>query len=201
MFDRFTDNARKVLGEARNVAYRHTCDSITTECILVGLFLTENTVAADSLRFLGVEKDQLALALGSGDAIQHRDSIPFCNSAKKALEAAYEESRSLRHSYIGTEHLLLGLLKNKNDAQTILQHLGLDLLEIERFVLNRIGVYPKPQVKVQCGLCDESNVLQLRTKCHLSAPLKVELVDQKTLILRCYVPDCSREVARFTIQE
>ena len=55
--------------------------------------------------------------------------------------------------------------------------------------------------KLQCDLCDNSDALQLSAKCHLTAPLKVELVNQKTLILRCYVPDCSREVARFTVQE
>jgi len=143
MFDLFTDRAMEVLREARNCAYRQTCGCINAEHILVGLFKTTNTIASDSLRLNGVKQEELEAALMFDDFVKHQDVLPFTNSAKKILEAAHQESKNLRHAYIGTEHILLGLLRKRVWDGEILKKLELDRVKLRAFILDRIGAKPE----------------------------------------------------------
>lgn len=118
MFDRFTDRARMVMSLARDESLRRQHDYIGTEHILIGLLAEGNGIACDLLKKLAVDPRQLS------DAVRRRmmpgpdpvtlAQLPFTPRAKKSLEFALEESRRFGHDYIGTEHLLLGLLREQN---------------------------------------------------------------------------------------
>ena len=116
MMERFTDRARKVVSHARQEAERLGCDFIGTEHILLGIVKEGSGVAANALENLGVDLEKLRLEVerniippvGSGTTAS---SLPFTPKAKKVLQLAVEEAKNLGHNYIGTEHLLLGVLR------------------------------------------------------------------------------------------
>jgi ATP-dependent Clp protease ATP-binding subunit ClpC len=113
MFERFTDRSRRVVvlaqEEARLLGHNH----IGTEHLLLGLIAEEESVAARTLRALGVTldaaRDQVRQVIGPGHR-EPSDHIPFTPRAKKVLELSLREALSLKSGYIGTEHLLLGLV-------------------------------------------------------------------------------------------
>ncbi|MCW8139047.1 MAG: ATP-dependent Clp protease ATP-binding subunit [Planctomycetota bacterium] len=144
MFDRFTDRARKVMGLARQEAQRFNHQYIGTEHILLGLIQEGSGVAANVLRNLDVDPERIRgeveKIVQDGPTMATLGQLPFTPRAKKVLELASEEATNLRHNYIGTEHLLLGLIReNEGVAAQVLMNLGLKLEEVREEVLDLLG--------------------------------------------------------------
>jgi hypothetical protein len=133
-FDKFTERARKVLSLAQEEAQRFNHNYIGAEHLLLGLVREGDGVAAKVLLHLGVELNKLRsaveFAIGRGDRLVLGE-IGLTPQAKKVIELAVDESRRLNHHYIGTEHLLLGLVReNSGFAAEVLQGLGIDLEKV-----------------------------------------------------------------------
>lgn len=144
MFNRFTERARKVIILAKEEARRFNHDYIGTEHILLGLVREGEGVAAAVLQNMGTSLEAIRLEVEKlvqpGPATQILGDIPFTPRAKKVLELAAEEARSLGHNYIGTEHILLGLIREgEGIASQVLMNLGLDLNLVRNQVMNFLG--------------------------------------------------------------
>jgi ATP-dependent Clp protease ATP-binding subunit ClpC len=144
MFNRFTERARKVIILAKEEARRFNHDYIGTEHILLGLIREGEGVAAAVLQKMGVSLENIRLEIEKlvqpGPTTQIIGDIPFTPRAKKALELAAEEARALGHNYIGTEHLLLGLIREgEGVASQVLLNLGLDLNSVRNEVMELLG--------------------------------------------------------------
>jgi len=144
MFNRFTERARKVIILAKEEARRFNHDYIGTEHILLGLVREGEGVAAAVLQKMGVSLENIRLEIEKlvqpGPTTQIIGDIPFTPRAKKALELAAEEARSLGHNYIGTEHLLLGLIREgEGIASQVLLNLGMDLNTVRNEVMELLG--------------------------------------------------------------
>jgi len=149
-YDRFTDRARKVMAYGRQEAQRFNHDYIGTEHILLGLIKEGSGVAANVLRNLDVDIKKIRLEVEkmvqSSPDVVTKGQLPFTPRAKKVLEFALEEARSLGHNYIGTEHILLGLLReNEGVAAHVLLNLGLKLDEVRDEVLRLLGADAEAQ--------------------------------------------------------
>ncbi len=144
MFERFTDRARKVMALANQEAQRFNHEYIGTEHILLGLVKEGSGVGANVLKNLGVDLRKVRLEVEklvkSGPDIVTMGKLPQTPRAKKVIEFAIEEARNLNHNYVGTEHLLLGLLREHDGvAAQVLMNLGLKLEEVREEVLNLLG--------------------------------------------------------------
>ena len=144
MFERFTDRARKVMALANQEAQRFNHEYIGTEHILLGLVKEGNGVGANVLRNLDVDVKKLRLEIEklvkSGPDMVTMGKLPQTPRAKKVIEFAIEEARSLNHNYVGTEHILLGLLRETEGiAAQVLMNLGLKLEDVRQEVLNLLG--------------------------------------------------------------
>ncbi len=144
MFDRFTDRARKVMGLARQEAQRFNHDYIGTEHILLGLIQEGSGVAADVLKNLDVDpkkiRQEIEKLVSHGTTMVTMGQLPFTPRAKKVLELALEEASNLGHNYIGTEHLLLGLIREQEGiAAQVLQNLSVRLEDVREEVLELLG--------------------------------------------------------------
>lgn len=146
-FDRYTDRARKVLGLARQEAVRLNHQYLGTEHILLGLVEEGSGVAANVLRNLGADLDQVRREVekivkeGPTMAGATAVYLQFTPRVVVVLEKAFEESTNLRHNYIGTEHLLLGLLREgEGVAAQVLVNLGLKPEEVREETLELLGV-------------------------------------------------------------
>lgn len=144
MFDRFTDRARKVMALARKEAQRFNHDFIGTEHILLGLVQEGSGVAANVLKNLGVDGNKIRAEIEqhvqSGPSMVTMGQLPFTPRAKKVLELSQEEANELGHNYIGTEHLLLGLIReNDGVAAQVLMDLGIKLEDVKGEVLELLG--------------------------------------------------------------
>ena len=144
MFNRFTERARKVIILAKEEAKRFNHDYIGTEHILLGLVREGEGVAAMVLEKMGVSLENIRIEIEKlvqpGPTTQIIGDLPFTPRAKKALELAAEEARSLGHNYIGTEHLLLGLLREEEGvASQVLLNLNLDLSTVRNKVMEVLG--------------------------------------------------------------
>ncbi len=145
-FDKFTERARKVLSLAQEEAQRFNHNYIGTEHLLLGLVREGDGVAAKVLSNLGVELNKVRSAvefiIGRGDRIVLGD-IGLTPRAKKVIELAVDEARRLNHHYIGTEHLLLGLVREgEGIAAGVLESLGVNLEKVRTQtiqVLNQSG--------------------------------------------------------------
>ncbi|MBD3246272.1 MAG: AAA domain-containing protein [Candidatus Omnitrophica bacterium] len=144
MFNRFTERARKVLVLAKEEARRFNHDYIGTEHILLGLIREGEGVACAVLQNLGVDLERLRMELekliSPGSVSSVLGDVPFTPRAKKALELAAEEARSLGHNYIGTEHVLLGLIREGEGlACQVLFSLGVDLRRVREEISALLG--------------------------------------------------------------
>ncbi|MFH1413758.1 MAG: ATP-dependent Clp protease ATP-binding subunit [Candidatus Omnitrophota bacterium] len=144
MFNRFTERARKVIILAKEEARRFNHDYIGTEHILLGLIREGEGVAAAVLQKIGISLQNIRLEIEKlvqpGPSTQIIGDIPFTPRAKKALELSAEEARSLGHNYIGTEHLLLGLIREgEGIASQVLLNLGMDLNKVRNEVMELLG--------------------------------------------------------------
>jgi ATP-dependent Clp protease ATP-binding subunit ClpC len=144
MFERFTDRARKVMALANQEAQRLNHEYIGTEHILLGLVKEGSGVGANVLRNLDVDLRRVRLEVEklvkAGPEMVTMGKLPQTPRAKKVIEYAIEEARNLNHNYVGTEHLLLGLLREHDGvAAQVLMNLGLKLEEVREEVLNLLG--------------------------------------------------------------
>src|SRR6478672_7098165 len=161
MFERFTDRARKVMALANQEAQRFNHEYIGTEHILLGLVKEGSGVGANVLKNLDVDLRKVRLEVEklvkSGPDMVTMGKLPQTPRAKKVIEYAIEEARNLNHNYVGTEHLLLGLLREHDGvAAQVLMNLGLKLEEVREEVLNLLGAgveseEPQAQEKQQSG--------------------------------------------------
>lgn len=141
MFERFTDRARQVMILANQEAQRLGHEYIGSEHILLGLVNEGSGVGANVLKNLDVDLNKLRLEVdklvkrGPGTSVVGK--LPPTPRAKKVIEYAMVEARKLDHNYIDTEHLLLGLLRERDGvAATMLTNLGLELHSVRENVLN-----------------------------------------------------------------
>ncbi|MCM8781801.1 MAG: ATP-dependent Clp protease ATP-binding subunit [Candidatus Omnitrophica bacterium] len=144
MFNRFTERARKVILLAKEEAKRFNHDYIGTEHILLGLIREGEGVAAAVLENLGLDSEKIRLEIEklvqAGPSTVISGDIPFTPKAKKVIELAMDEARNLGHNYIGTEHLLLGLIREgEGVASQVLMNLGLDLNKVREEVMQLLG--------------------------------------------------------------
>jgi ATP-dependent Clp protease ATP-binding subunit ClpC len=132
MYERFTDRARKVMQLANQEAQRFNHEYIGTEHVLLGLIKEGSGVAANVLKNLDVDLRKIRLEVEklvqSGPDMVTMGKLPQTPRAKKVIEYSMEEARNLNHNYVGTEHILLGLLREQEGvAAQVLMNLGLKL--------------------------------------------------------------------------
>ena len=144
MYERFTDRARKVMQLANQEAQRFNHEYIGTEHILLGLIKEGSGVAASVLKNLGIDLRKIRLevenVVKSGPDMVTMGKLPQTPRAKKVIEYSMEEARNLNHNYVGTEHLLLGLLReHEGVAAQVLMNLGLRLEDVRDEVLALLG--------------------------------------------------------------
>src|SRR4051812_29858413 len=146
MYERFTDRARKVMQLANQEAQRFNHEYIGTEHILLGLVKEGSGVAANVLKNLDIDLRKIRLEVekivqtGPGSEMVTMGKLPQTPRAKKVIEYSIEEARNLNHNYVGTEHLLLGLLREQEGvAAQVLLNLGLKLEDVREEVLNLLG--------------------------------------------------------------
>jgi ATP-dependent Clp protease ATP-binding subunit ClpA len=169
MFERFTDGSRRVVVLAQDEARRLNHNYIGTEHILLGLIREGEGVAASTLESLGISLDavrqQVEEIIGRGQQAPS-GHIPFTPRAKKVLELSLRESLQLGHDYIGTEHILLGLIREGDGvAAQVLVKLGADLNRVRLQVIQLLHGYQGQDVRsagsqpgepARAGLSDEA---------------------------------------------
>ncbi len=143
MFERFTEKAIKVIMLAQEEARRLGHNFVGTEQVLLGLIGEGSGVAAKTLKSMGVTikdaREQVEKIIGRGSGFVAVE-IPFTPRAKKVLELSWDEARQLGHNYIGTEHLLLGLIREGEGIGTkVLENLGVDLNKCRSNVIKLLG--------------------------------------------------------------
>ncbi|HEV2106076.1 MAG TPA: ATP-dependent Clp protease ATP-binding subunit, partial [Candidatus Eisenbacteria bacterium] len=147
MHDKFTERVRKVIYLAREEAARLQHDYIGTEHLLLGVIREGEGIAATVLNNLGLDLDRIRqevenMVSASGGTMTIGE-IPFTPRAKRVLELAVEEARSLGHNYVGTEHLLLGLIREgEGVAAKVLLELGVDRKRVREETLKLLGGTP-----------------------------------------------------------
>ena len=156
MFDRFTDRAKKVMNLARQEAQRFNHEYLGTEHILLGLVQEGSGVAANVLRNMQIDlskiRTEVEKLVKTGPAMVTMGQLPFTPRAKKVLELSMEEAGNLGHNYIGTEHLLLGLIKeNEGIAAKVLTNLGVKLEDVREEVLEFLGAEPGEEDEEEAG--------------------------------------------------
>ena len=152
MFDKFTDRARKVMALAREEAKRFNHEYIGTEHILLGLVKEGSGVAANVLQNLDIDLKKIRLEIEkivqTGPDLVSVGQLPFTPRVKKVLEYAIEEARAMGHNYIGTEHQLLGLLREQEGvAAQVLLNLGVKLDDVREEVIELLGAESAENVK------------------------------------------------------
>ena len=143
-FDRFNDRAKRVLALAQDEAIRFNHNYIGTEHLLLGLVREGEGVAARVLDSLGVELSKVRTAvefiIGRGDSTTAPSEITLSPRTKKVIELAIDEARKLGHSHVGTEHLLLGLVREgEGIASGVLESLGVSLEKVRHQVIATLG--------------------------------------------------------------
>ncbi len=149
--NRFTERAQKVILIAQEEAKRLNHDYVGTEHILLGLVAIGEGVAAQVLSNLGIDlkklRNEIEKVVGTGDNIMLLGEIPFSPRAKKVLEFAVEEAQNMGHYYVGTEHILLGLLREEEGiAARVLENIGIDIEDVREEILSLLGEPTKPYV-------------------------------------------------------
>ena len=142
MFGRFTERAQKVLALAQEEAIRLGHNNIGTEHILLGLVREGEGIAAKALYGLGLSSEKIQKEVEEliGRGTDTNGSIHYTPRAKKVTELSMDEARKLGHSYVGTEHILLGLIREgEGVAARVLNNLGVSLNKARQQVLQLLG--------------------------------------------------------------
>lgn len=147
MFERFTDRARKAMALANQEAQRFNHEYIGTEHILLGLVKEGTGIAANVLKNVGVDLRKVRLEVEklvkSGPDKVMMGKLPQTPRAKKVIEFTIEEARSMGHNYIGTEHLLLGLIREgEGTAAKVLSAMGVSHQTVREEILRLTGTTP-----------------------------------------------------------
>jgi ATP-dependent Clp protease ATP-binding subunit ClpA len=143
VFERFTEKAIRVIMLAQEEARRLGHNEVGTEQLLLGLIGEGTGVAAKTLKSFGVKlanaRVEVEKLIGKGSGSKS-DDVPFNEDAKRALEQSWEESKKLGNTHIGTEHLLLGIIReDKCVGCNALTNLGINLAELERLMVKSVG--------------------------------------------------------------
>ncbi|MCD8377396.1 MAG: ATP-dependent Clp protease ATP-binding subunit [Candidatus Gastranaerophilales bacterium] len=167
MFERFTEKAIKVIMLAQEEARRLGHNFVGTEQVLLGLIGEGTGVAAKTLKSMGVNlKDarvEVEKIIGRGSGFVAVE-IPFTPRAKRVLELSWDEARQLGHNYIGTEHLLLGLIREgEGVAARVLENLGVDLNKIRTNVVKMLGESKSQTVTSGGGSSSSSSASKVKT--------------------------------------
>ena len=167
MFERFTEKAIKVIMLAQEEARRLGHNFVGTEQVLLGLIGEGTGVAAKTLKSMGVNlKDaraEVEKIIGRGSGFVAVE-IPFTPRAKRVLELSWDEARQLGHNYIGTEHLLLGLIREgEGVAARVLENLGVDLNKIRSNVVKILGESKPQTVSSGTGSTSTSSSTKAKT--------------------------------------
>ena len=146
MFDKFTNRAKQVIKLAKKEAGRLNHNYLGSEHLLLGLLKLGQGIAVNVLRNLGLEYDviraEVEKLVGYGPEIQVYGDPALTAKVKKVFEFANEEALNLNHNYVGTEHLLLGLLKQPDSvAVQVLENLGINLIEVRKEVLKELETF------------------------------------------------------------
>ncbi|MEF9475367.1 MAG: AAA family ATPase [Candidatus Mariimomonas ferrooxydans] len=141
MFEKFTERGRKVIIYAKEAAEKRKNDYLGTEHLFLAILREENSLPIEILKKMGLSPEELRIEveknLPTGSSVPTFGDIPFTPRAKKVLELAVEEARLLGHSYIGSEHLLIGLIREEEGiAGKILRSLGANLLTARQLTIN-----------------------------------------------------------------
>lgn len=144
MYERFTDRARRVYQLANQEAQRFNHEYVGVEHILLGLLKEGSGVAANVLKNLGMElgiiRMEVEKIVQAGLDVVTMGKMPMTPCAKKVAGYAIEEAKNLNHNYVGTEHVLLGLLREQEGvAAQVLMNLGLKLEDVREEVLHLLG--------------------------------------------------------------
>jgi ATP-dependent Clp protease ATP-binding subunit ClpC len=144
MSNRFTERAQRVILIAQEEAKRLNHDYVGTEHLLLGLIALGEGVAAQVMANLGVDqrrvRAEIEKIVGTGDNVMLLGEIPFTPRAKKVLELAVEEAQNMGHNYVGTEHLLLGLIREEEGvAARVLENIGVRLDVVREEVISLLG--------------------------------------------------------------
>ncbi|MGI9059432.1 MAG: Clp protease N-terminal domain-containing protein [Ktedonobacteraceae bacterium] len=181
-FDKFTERARKVLQYAQEEAQRFQHNYIGTEHLLLGLLRVEDSVAAKVLANLGVEilkaRGAVEFIIGRGDRLVLLGEIGLTPRAKKVIELAVDEARHMHHRYIGTEHLLLGMIREgEGIAAGVLESLGVNLEKVRTETIRVLSQRPDAQDKTllveEDGEVVEQESYTFTTPAEIIAPYKL----------------------------
>jgi ATP-dependent Clp protease ATP-binding subunit ClpC len=169
MFDRFTDRAKKVMNLARQEAQRFNHEYLGTEHILLGLVQEGSGVAANVLKNMGIDlskiRTEVEKIVKTGPSMVTMGQLPFTPRAKKVLELSMEEAGNLGHNYIGTEHLLLGLIKeNEGIAAQVLINLGVKLEDVREEVLDFLGADTADEEEEEPAMAEGGNPTTANSK-------------------------------------
>lgn len=142
MFGRFTERAQKVLALSQEEALRLGHNNIGTEHILLGLIKEGEGIAAKALKSLDIDSEKIQQEveqlIGKGESTNQ--TIHYTPRAKKVIELSMDEARKLNHSYVGTEHILLGLIREgEGVAARVFNNLGVSLNKARQQVLQLLG--------------------------------------------------------------
>jgi pantothenate kinase type III len=144
MYEKFTDRSRKVMVLANQEALRSNLDYIGTEHVLVGLVAEGAGIAAHVLKRFDLDADKLrhviARRSANGAAEEMAEEWPEATGTEKLIAYSLEEARALNHNYVGTEHLLLGMIRDQESmASRVLRYLNVNADEVRREVLDTLG--------------------------------------------------------------
>jgi len=167
MYERFTDRARKVMQLANQEARHFRHEYIGTEHILLGLIKEGSGVAANVMKNLDLNlarvRSEVEKIVFPGPDPVETGKMPQTPRAKKVIEYAIEESRRLKHNYVGTEHVLLGLLREEEGvASQVLMNLGLPLGDVRAEVMRLLGEPPTMRPTDDAFLVDADVPLEVR---------------------------------------
>ena len=157
MFERFTDRARKVMALSNQEAQRFNHEYIGPEHLLLGLIKEGTGVGASVLRNLNIDLRKVRIevekVVKSGPDMVTMGKLPKTPTAKKILEKAIEAAVELKHNYVGTEHILLGLIDvtENNIAHTVLKNLGVEPQKARSAVMELLGTSEKSENKKEDG--------------------------------------------------
>jgi ATP-dependent Clp protease ATP-binding subunit ClpC len=210
MFERFTDRARRVVVLAEEEARMLDHNYIGTEHILLGLIGEGEGVAAKALESLGISLDvvrqQIEEIIGQGQQAPP-DSIPFTPRAKKVFELSLRESLQLGHQYVGTEHILLALIREGDGvAAQVLVKLGADLNRVRQQVGQQVGQLLHGYQDKESASAGAGEGFQLGQRASArpqeDAPTRIELLDRRLAAIERWVglrpdlDDLDQEIAQ-----
>lgn len=192
MYERFTDRSRKVMQLANQEAQRFNHEYIGTEHILLGLVKEGSGIAAELLNRLQVDLRKIRLEIEkivqSGSDMVTMGKLPITPRAKKVYEYAIEESKNLDHNYVGTEHILLGLIREEHGvAAQVLLNLGVNLKNTREKILSyfdkqKVTLENAPKWRLAENKYEPSPELKKKLEQNISYVLDAIVVTQVELL-------------------